>query len=60
MEPFPQFYIPDVYDNLSTKNVLTTKLVTGKPVDKIADADQDLRNEVFFFFYLILKLLYFL
>ena len=48
LEPYPQFLIPHVYDNLCTQNVLTTELVYGTPVDKLVNADQELRNEVIF------------
>lgn len=46
LEPFPQFLVPEVYENLCTRYVLTTELVYGTPVDKLVDASQELRNEV--------------
>ena len=40
------FYVPDVIDELTTKQVLTTELVNGQPLDKIADQDQETRDWV--------------
>ncbi|KAL3531573.1 hypothetical protein ACH5RR_010895 [Cinchona calisaya] len=40
------FYVPMVVDNLSSKRVLTTELVHGVPVDKVALLDQETRNYV--------------
>lgn len=43
---YPQFLIPTVYDDLCSSNVLTTELVYGTPIDKLENADQELRNGV--------------
>uniref|UniRef100_A0A7N1A1I3 ABC1 atypical kinase-like domain-containing protein n=3 Tax=Kalanchoe fedtschenkoi TaxID=63787 RepID=A0A7N1A1I3_KALFE len=40
------FYVPVVVDNLSSKKVLTTELVAGIPIDKVALLDQQTRNYV--------------
>lgn len=40
------FYIPIVVDNLSSRRVLTTELVPGVPIDKVALLDQATRNYV--------------
>ncbi|KAI9181088.1 hypothetical protein LWI28_011329 [Acer negundo] len=40
------FYVPIVVDNLSCKRVLTTELVSGIPIDKVAQLNQDTRNYV--------------
>ncbi|GKU90524.1 hypothetical protein SLEP1_g4510 [Rubroshorea leprosula] len=40
------FYVPLVVDDLSSKRVLTTELVSGIPIDKVALLDQDTRNFV--------------
>ncbi|KAL2510429.1 ABC transporter 1 [Abeliophyllum distichum] len=40
------FYIPIVVDDLSSRRVLTTELVPGVPVDKVALLDQATRNYV--------------
>lgn len=39
-------YVPLVVDELSSKRVLTTELVSGIPVDKVALLDQETRNYV--------------
>ncbi|XP_022870470.1 protein ABC transporter 1, mitochondrial [Olea europaea var. sylvestris] len=40
------FYIPIVVDTLSSRRVLTTELVPGVPIDKVALLDQATRNYV--------------
>lgn len=40
------FYVPAVVDSLSSKRVLTTELVSGIPIDKVALLDQETRNDV--------------
>lgn len=40
------FYVPIVVDDLSSKKVLTTELVAGVPIDKVALLDQETRNYV--------------
>ncbi|EPS70264.1 hypothetical protein M569_04492, partial [Genlisea aurea] len=40
------FYVPFVVDDLSSKRVLTTELVPGIPIDKVAMLDQNTRNYV--------------
>ncbi|KAF8042968.1 hypothetical protein BT93_A1335 [Corymbia citriodora subsp. variegata] len=40
------FYVPMVLDNISSKRVLTTELVQGVPIDKVASLDQETRNYV--------------
>ncbi|XP_051146134.1 protein ABC transporter 1, mitochondrial [Andrographis paniculata] len=40
------FYVPFVVDELSSRRVLTTELVPGSPVDKVALMDQETRNYV--------------
>ena len=42
----PIFKIPDVIDELTTSQVLTTEYVEGLPVDQCVDLDQDSRNIV--------------
>ncbi|XP_054710490.1 atypical kinase COQ8B, mitochondrial-like [Uloborus diversus] len=46
LKPYPEFYVPEVYEELSTPNILTTELVYGTAVDKIKDCDQETRNKV--------------
>lgn len=40
------FYVPLVVDDLSSKRVLTTELISGIPIDKVALLDQETRNYV--------------
>lgn len=42
----PEFYVPKVIDELTTKQVLTTELIHGLPVDKCVDLDQETRDWV--------------
>ncbi|XP_077996740.1 atypical kinase COQ8B, mitochondrial-like isoform X2 [Glandiceps talaboti] len=42
----PFFYVPAVIKELSTKQVLTTELIDGVPLDKAVDLDQEVRNEI--------------
>ncbi|XVF22222.1 hypothetical protein REPUB_Repub12eG0154900 [Reevesia pubescens] len=40
------FYVPYVVDDISSKRVLTTELVSGVPIDKVALLNQGTRNYV--------------
>lgn len=40
----PAFYIPEVIDELTTSQVLTTEYAQGLPLDKTFDLDQDTRD----------------
>ncbi|KAG2330944.1 hypothetical protein Bca52824_002124 [Brassica carinata] len=42
----PGFYVPRVIDELSSKKVLTTELISGVPIDKVALLDQATRDYV--------------
>ncbi|XP_012677863.1 atypical kinase COQ8A, mitochondrial [Clupea harengus] len=42
----PFFDVPDVVEELSSRHVLTTELVSGFPLDKAEDLPQELRNEI--------------
>lgn len=44
LEEDDAFYVPEVIPELTTKQVLTTELVSGQPLDKIAELDQDTRD----------------
>lgn len=46
LEPYPVFYVPKVFDEMSTSQVLTTELIYGSPLDSLIDADQESRNMV--------------
>lgn len=45
-EDDPVFYIPEVILDLTTKQVLTTELVQGEPLDKLFGGDQETKNWV--------------
>lgn len=42
----PFFRVPEVIDELTRKRVLTMELVSGVPLDRCEDLDQEVRNEI--------------
>ena len=44
LSQYPEYYVPIVYPELSTGQVLTTELITGLTIDKCVELDQDTRN----------------
>ncbi|XP_011639644.1 atypical kinase COQ8B, mitochondrial isoform X1 [Pogonomyrmex barbatus] len=44
--PYPDYYVPEVIDDLSTKQVFTTEMIEGIPVDKCADMDIKIRKRI--------------
>lgn len=42
----PVFYVPEVIQELSSKEVLTSELVAGVTLDKLENVDQETRNMV--------------
>ncbi|XP_076311620.1 ubiquinone biosynthesis protein COQ8, mitochondrial isoform X2 [Tachypleus tridentatus] len=46
LDPFPEFFVPEVIEELSTKKIYTSELVHGTPVDKLIEADQETRNKI--------------
>ncbi|CAH8273508.1 unnamed protein product [Arabidopsis lyrata] len=42
----PGFYVPLVVDEISSKKILTTELISGIPIDKVALLDQKTRDYV--------------
>ncbi|CAG0894531.1 unnamed protein product [Darwinula stevensoni] len=46
LEPYPDYYVPEVIDELTTQQLYTTELLEGIPVDKWVDHDQDTRNRI--------------
>jgi len=42
----PDFYVPEVIEDLTSKQVLTTELIEGTSLDKIENPDQDTINKV--------------
>lgn len=41
-----RYFVPEVIPELSTKQVLTTELISGIPLDQVAELDQETRNYV--------------
>ncbi|XP_072398411.1 atypical kinase COQ8B, mitochondrial [Diabrotica undecimpunctata] len=44
LEPYKEYYVPDVIDELSTKQIFTTELLDGVPVDQCFDLDIEHRE----------------
>ena len=44
----PEFHVPEVISDLSTKQVLTTELIDGLPLDKVDHLPKETINEVLF------------
>lgn len=42
----PIYYVPEVIEELTTRNVLTCELVSGVSVDKLTTYSQEVRNQV--------------
>ncbi|KAK9961908.1 hypothetical protein ABG768_007306 [Culter alburnus] len=48
LEGDPVFVVPEVFDELSGRRVLTMELVNGVPLDRCVDLSQETRNEICF------------
>ncbi|TRY89416.1 hypothetical protein DNTS_010817 [Danionella cerebrum] len=48
LEGSPVFGIPEIFDDLSARRVITMELVNGVPLDRCVDLDQETRNEICF------------
>lgn len=46
MMPYPEYYVPTVIDDLSTKQVFTTEMIEGIPVDKCVDMNVQIREHI--------------
>ncbi|KDR22829.1 Chaperone activity of bc1 complex-like, mitochondrial [Zootermopsis nevadensis] len=46
LEPYPEYYVAQVVDSLSTKQIFTTELMSGIPVDKCVDLDLETRTHI--------------
>ncbi|EGI62215.1 PREDICTED: aarF domain-containing protein kinase 4 [Acromyrmex echinatior] len=44
--PYPEYYVPTVIDDLSTKQVFTTEMIEGIPVDKCIDMDITIKEYI--------------
>ena len=42
----PEYYVPEVIDNLTSKRVLTAELIEDTSLDKIENVDQETINKV--------------
>ncbi|KAG7210759.1 hypothetical protein KM043_012253 [Ampulex compressa] len=46
VKPYPEYYVPTVVDELSTKQIFTTELVDGTPVDKCTNMDMGTKEHL--------------
>ena len=46
VQDMPEFYVPEVVNDLTSKRVLTTELISGTPLDKIENPAKDTINKV--------------
>lgn len=46
VEPYPQYLVPAVIDELSTGQIFTTELIEGIPVDKCTDMDMETKEYI--------------
>ncbi|XP_043280550.1 atypical kinase COQ8B, mitochondrial [Venturia canescens] len=44
--PYPEYFVPAVIDELCSKQVFTTELVEGVPVDKCVEMDMETREHI--------------
>ncbi|XP_069364672.1 atypical kinase COQ8A, mitochondrial isoform X3 [Maniola hyperantus] len=46
LEPYPEYYVPTVIDELCASEVITTELVEGTPIEKFFDAPYEVRYDI--------------
>ncbi|CAH2103642.1 unnamed protein product [Euphydryas editha] len=46
LTPYPEYYVPSVIDDLCAQEVITTELIDGMPLDKLFDADYEVRYDI--------------
>ncbi|KAL9954092.1 hypothetical protein ACROYT_G041586 [Oculina patagonica] len=46
LKDMPEYYVPDVIEDLTSKQVLTTELIEGTSLDKIENPDRDTINKI--------------
>ncbi|XP_037788791.1 atypical kinase COQ8A, mitochondrial-like isoform X2 [Penaeus monodon] len=46
VKPYPEYYVPEVISQLCTKQVFSSELIDGVPVDKCIEMDQETRNYI--------------
>ncbi|VVC43596.1 Protein kinase-like domain,UbiB domain, ADCK3-like,UbiB domain [Cinara cedri] len=48
LEPYNDYYVPKVIDEVSTKRIFVSELIEGIPLDKCDNMDQETRNNLCF------------
>ncbi|CAF4749337.1 unnamed protein product [Pieris macdunnoughi] len=46
LAPYPEYYVPEVIDDLCAPEVMTTELIEGQPIDKLFNADLETRMDI--------------
>ncbi|XP_075990780.1 ubiquinone biosynthesis protein COQ8, mitochondrial isoform X2 [Anticarsia gemmatalis] len=46
LQPFPEYFVPDVVDELCAQEVITTELIDGVPLDKFFDAPYEIKSDI--------------
>lgn len=46
LQPYPEYYVPEVIDELCAPEVITTELIEGLPLDKLFTADYETRRNI--------------
>ncbi|XP_068617551.1 atypical kinase COQ8B, mitochondrial isoform X2 [Battus philenor] len=46
LAPYPEYFVPEVIDDLCAAEVMTTELVDGTPLDKLFDAPYETRRDI--------------
>lgn len=46
LEPYPEYFVPKVIDELCAQEVITTELIDGVPIEKLFYADYEIRNDI--------------
>ncbi|XP_065335444.1 atypical kinase COQ8B, mitochondrial [Cloeon dipterum] len=46
MAPYPEYVVPNVVDELCTKQIFTSELISGVPVDQCVNMDEETRKRI--------------
>ncbi|CAH0756103.1 unnamed protein product [Diatraea saccharalis] len=46
LAPYPEYFVPEVVDDLCAPEVITTELIDGMPIDKLFDAPYETRLDI--------------
>ncbi|CAH2985239.1 unnamed protein product [Chilo suppressalis] len=46
LAPYPEYFVPEVIDDLCASEVITTELIDGMPLDKLFDAPYETRVDI--------------